>query len=81
MSRQRSFSGSHATKPGRRISSCIFVAERPIILDGIDDFVVAPDVTDRSFFLHAPPITRGARRTEEAFWAEFERDWPKLLGR
>ena len=58
----------------------IFVAERPIILDGIDDFVIEADVADRSFFLHLPPISRCRRRTEEAFWAEFDRDYPRLLG-
>ncbi len=58
----------------------IFVAERPIILDGIGDFVAQADVADRSFFLHLSPISEATRRTEEAFWADFDRDCPKLLG-
>ncbi len=44
----------------------IFVAERPIILDGINDFVAEADVADRSFFLHLSPISRATRRTEES---------------
>ena len=56
------------------------MAERPIILDGIGDFVAQADVADRSFFLHLSPISEATRRTEEAFWADFDRDCPKLLG-
>ena len=56
------------------------MAERPIILDGIGDFVAQADVADRSFFLHLSPISQATRRTEEAFWADFDRDCPKLLG-
>jgi hypothetical protein len=58
----------------------IFVAERPIILNGITDFVDRTDVADRSYFLQLPPISRSNRRTEQAFWADFERDCARLLG-
>jgi hypothetical protein len=58
----------------------IFVAERPIILNGITDFVDRADVADRSYFLHLPPISRSNRRTEQAFWADFDRDRPQILG-
>jgi hypothetical protein len=58
----------------------IFVAQRPIIIDGINDFVDKADLGDRSFFLHLPRISRSSRRTEEAFWADFDRDWPLILG-
>ncbi len=58
----------------------IFVAQRPIIIDGINDFVERADLGDRSFFLHLPRIPRTARRTEEAFWADFDREYPLILG-
>ena len=58
----------------------IFVAQRPIILGGISDFVDKPDLADRSFFLDVPRISRSMRRTEEAFWADFNRDCPLILG-
>jgi hypothetical protein len=51
----------------------IFVAERPIIIDGINDFVNQGDLADRSFFLNLPRISRSTRRTEEAFWAAVSR--------
>ena len=58
----------------------IFVAQRPIIINGINDFVEKADLGDRSFFLHLPRISRSSRRTEEAFWADFDRDCPLILG-
>jgi hypothetical protein len=58
----------------------IFVAQRPVIINGITDFVEKADLGDRSFFLHLPRIPRTTRQTEEAFWADFDRDWPVILG-
>ena len=54
--------------------------ERPVIINGITDFVVKADLGDRSFFLRLPPIRRSTRQTEEAFWADFDRDCPMILG-
>ena len=36
----------------------VMYAQRPIILNGIDDFVRKGDLADRSVFLHLPPIIR-----------------------
>jgi hypothetical protein len=58
----------------------IFVAQRPVIMNGINDFVEKPDLGDRSFFLHLPRITEPTRRSEEGFWADFARDCPLILG-
>jgi hypothetical protein len=58
----------------------IFVAQRPIIINGINDFVDKADLGDRSYFLHLPRISWSKRRTEEAFWADFDRDCPLILG-
>jgi hypothetical protein len=38
------------------------------------------DLGDRSYHLHLPRISRSTRRTEEAFWADFDRDCPFILG-
>jgi hypothetical protein len=57
----------------------IFVAQRPVIINGITDFVEKADLGDRSFFLHLPRIPRSTRQTEEAFWADFDRDCPLIL--
>ena len=58
----------------------IFVAQRPIMINGISDFVDRADLGDRSYFLHLPRISWSMRRTEEAFWADFDRDCPLILG-
>jgi hypothetical protein len=58
----------------------IFVAQRPIIMNGISDFVEKADLGDRSFFLHLPRIPRSTRQTERAFWADFDRECPLILG-
>ena len=58
----------------------VWSAQRPIILNGIDDFVHRPDVLDRSVCLHLRPISPRQRRCEEDFWADFQRDYPRILG-
>jgi hypothetical protein len=58
----------------------IFVAQRPVIINGISDFVEKADLADRSFFLHLPRISWSTRQTEKAFWADFDRDCPLILG-
>ncbi len=58
----------------------IFVAQRPLIINGISDFVEKADLGDRSFFLHLPRIQQRMRQTEQAFWADFDRDCPLILG-
>ena len=54
--------------------------QRPIILNGIDDFVRRGDLVDRSLFLYMQPIRHSQRRAEEAFWASFHADYPEILG-
>lgn len=53
---------------------------RPIILNGIDNLLVADDLTDRSIVLTLPPIPEQARRTEADFWRDFKRQRGLLLG-
>ena len=55
-------------------------AQRPIILNGIDEFVHKGDLADRAVFLHLPRIAPGARREEAEFWRSFRELQPKILG-
>jgi hypothetical protein len=55
-------------------------AQRPIILNGIDDFVTRGDLTDRSIFLSLRPIVPAARRSDHDLWTQFERDYPAIFG-
>jgi hypothetical protein len=55
-------------------------AERPIILNGIDEFVRRDDLADRSVFLHLPAIADAERRVESEFWRSFRSEYPAILG-
>jgi len=58
----------------------LFDAMRPTILNGIEDIVSRPDLADRSVFLNLENITEDKRKAEKHFWADFERDHPRILG-
>ena len=55
-------------------------AQRPVILNGTEDFVVRGDLADRSVFLDMPPIAPSRRRCEDEFWEAFHQDHPRILG-
>jgi hypothetical protein len=58
----------------------VIYEQRPIILNGIDEFVRKGDLTDRAVFLHLPAIIRGGRREEDEFWGSFRELQPRILG-
>jgi len=55
-------------------------AQRPMVLNGIDDFMTRGDLIDRSLFLNLPAISPADRRSEAEFWASFRLDYPIILG-
>jgi hypothetical protein len=54
-------------------------AQRPVILNGIVDYVSRGDLFDRCLFLHLPTIPEPERKPEREFWAAFEADYPLIL--
>jgi len=58
----------------------IFNQMRATILNGIDAIVTRQDLLGRSIVLRLPKIDKHKRVDEQTFWAEFERDKPKILG-
>ena len=58
----------------------LFDAARPVILNGIEDFVNRPDLADRAVFLTLEPIPEEQRRPEQELWAAFEKELPCILG-
>jgi hypothetical protein len=58
----------------------LFDATRPVVLNGIEDFVARPDLADRSVFLPQEPVADRSRRAEAEFWAAFEQDKPFIFG-
>ena len=58
----------------------LFEAAKPVILNGIEDFVTRPDLADRSLFLTLSPIPERERRPEAELRSAFEADRPRILG-
>jgi len=58
----------------------LFSVDRPIVLNGIEEFVTEPDLSDRTFFLYLKRITEEQRRPEQELWAELEKERPRILG-
>jgi hypothetical protein len=58
----------------------LFDAARPIVLNGIEDFVTRPDLADRAIFLNLEPIPEVDRRSEEELWTSFNEACPEILG-
>ncbi len=58
----------------------LFDVVRPIILNGIEDFVTRPDLADRAVFLTLESIADENRRTEEEMRAACDATRPGILG-
>jgi hypothetical protein len=58
----------------------VIQAQRPVILNGIEDFVHRDDLADRCVFLNLPPIESFSRRAEAEFWRAFSAERPAILG-
>jgi hypothetical protein len=58
----------------------LFNAQRPVILNGIEDFVERPDLADRTIFLTLEPIPEEQRKADQALQDEVARARPLILG-
>jgi hypothetical protein len=58
----------------------LFDAQRPLIINGIEEIVARGDLIDRAIILYLPDIDETRRREEDAFWSEFDAAKPGLLG-
>jgi len=57
-----------------------FHAQRPVILNGIDQLAERADLADRSIVLNLPRIAETDRKDEAQLYVEFEQSLPKILG-
>jgi hypothetical protein len=57
----------------------LFQAARPIILNGIEDIIIRPDLADRAIFLTLPHLQEEHRRAEKEIWRDFETARPSIL--
>jgi hypothetical protein len=58
----------------------IFTFMRPVLVNGISNVVVKPDLLDRTLTITLPHITKASRKAESEFWKAFEVDWPTIFG-
>ena len=58
----------------------IFNSVKPIILNGIGNYITRPDLADRSISVTLKTIKSSNRRSEQRFWEDFEKARPKILG-
>jgi hypothetical protein len=58
----------------------IFAAQRPIVLNGIEEVATRGDLVDRAITLYLPTIPEDQRKDEKVFWEEFEQARPQILG-
>jgi hypothetical protein len=54
--------------------------QRPIVLNGIGDFVSRPDLMDRAIPISVPSMPDEKRKDEKTFWREFYAARPEILG-
>lgn len=58
----------------------IYDVQRPVLLNGIDDYATRQDLIDRVVAVQLPKISEQSRRPESEIWADFEEDRPAILG-
>ena len=58
----------------------LFDAQKPVILNGIEDIVTRSDLADRAVYLILEPIPEERRRSERELWQAFEAERPRILG-
>jgi hypothetical protein len=58
----------------------IFDAQRPVIVNGIEELATRSDLLDRSIVLHLPPLPEERCRPEAELWKDFETVRPRILG-
>jgi hypothetical protein len=58
----------------------IFVAQRPVMLNGIDAVIGRADLLDRALIIDLPRIPDQKRRQRRELWSAFESERPAILG-
>ena len=51
--------------------------KRPVIMNGVDNFITAQDLIDRCIIVELPIITNNSRRTEAEIYQEFNQQYPR----
>ena len=57
----------------------LFSAQRPVLLNGIDDLAERGDLLDRSLLVSLPRVAERKRLAEETLWRRFEKAYPAIF--
>ncbi len=57
----------------------LFSAQRPVLLNGIDDLAERGDLLDRSLLVSLPRVAERRRLAEETLWRRFEKAYPAIF--
>ncbi len=69
-----------SSRPTSGDTRYVVYAQRPVILNGLNDFPYRAKHIDHCLPLTLPPITPRTRRGDEEFWRSFEADYPAIFG-
>lgn len=58
----------------------LFEARRPVLLNGITEYIVRGDLLDRALQVTLQTISDDARRDEKELWADYRMAQPQILG-
>ena len=58
----------------------IFDAQRPVLMNGIEDVATRGDFIERCIMVYLAPIKESQRQEETRFWSAFDRVKPKIFG-
>jgi hypothetical protein len=58
----------------------LFDAQRPVILNGIEELATRGDLLDRCIILYLPAIPEDKRKSEAELWRDFDANRPAILG-
>lgn len=72
--------GFGARKLYENDEEALFDAQRPVLLNGIEELAVRGDLLQRAIVIYLPTIPDGNRRSEKEFWELFELARPSILG-
>ena len=58
----------------------LFSFRCPVVVNGIEELPMRPDLLDRSVLIHLESITESQRRDERVFWSKVEEARPRIFG-
>lgn len=58
----------------------LFEAQRPVLINGIEEVATRPDLLDRLLIIYLPRISEQKRQSERDFWQAFDTFRPRILG-